>query len=120
MINKQLIDACEALGWMVHEDDDGSVELEQYSPAGEDFLFYVCPSDSTFVNEIVAYAADFDPDEHIVMWIEAKHNGGIGIPNARELVHDAEAIDEMLQELAIKLVQVECEIENAKNLSCGL
>lgn len=115
MINKQLFDVCEELGWMVHEHDGGSVVLERYSPAGEDFLLYVRPSNSTFVEEVVAYAADFDPDEHIEMWIEAKHNGGIGIPNARELVHDAEAIDEMLQELAIKLVQVECEIEKEKN-----
>lgn len=115
MINKRLIDACEELDWVVHEYDDGSVELERYSPAGEDYIFSVRPSDSTFVEEVAAYAANFDPDEHIEMWIEAKHNGVAGVPNARELVHDAEAIDEMLQELAIELVQVEYEIKNEKN-----
>ena len=46
------------------------------------------------------YAAGFDVDEHIEMWIEAKRSGTNGVPSARELVHDAEAIDKMLDELA--------------------
>ena len=45
------------------------------------------------------------------MWIEAKGFGTSGVPSARELVHDAEAIDEMLQNLAIALCEVQCEIE---------
>lgn len=34
------------------------------------------------------------------MWIEAKRSGTNGVPSARELVHDAVAIDKMLDELA--------------------
>ena len=40
MINKQLFDVCEELGWMVYEDDD-MIELQMFSPAGEDFSFSV-------------------------------------------------------------------------------
>ena len=46
------------------------------------------------------YASDFDVDDHIEMWIEARHNGVQGVPNTRTLVEDAEAIQDMLDELA--------------------
>lgn len=53
------------------------------------------------------YAANFDIDEHIELWIEAKRNGVKGVPSARELVYDAEAICKMLQELAAALAKEE-------------
>ena len=81
------------------------MELEKYSPAGEDFIVAVGVED--FVENVKKYAADFDPDEHIEMWVMARHNGTKGIPSIRELVHDAEAIDKMLQELATALQEAE-------------
>lgn len=100
----RLIDKCEELDWSVNCYDE-YVEISQQSPAGEDFSFTVDEKD--FVENVKQYAADFDPDEHVAMWIEAKQHGrDKTIPNARELVHDAEAIDEMLQNLAIALCEV--------------
>ena len=104
----RLIEKCEELDWSVHCYDE-YVEISQQSPAGEDFSFTVDEKD--FVENVKQYAADFNPDEHIAMWIEAKGFGTSGVPSARELVHDAEAIDEMLQNLAIALCEVQCEIE---------
>lgn len=89
---------CENLGWDVTVGIDGTVELEKYSPADKDFIFTVHVSN--FVKEVEEYADDFDIDDHIAMWIEAKNNGNAGVPSTRELVHDAEAIQEMLNELA--------------------
>jgi len=40
-MNARYLDACEKLDWSVHECDDGTVELEKYSPAGEDFIITV-------------------------------------------------------------------------------
>lgn len=91
-------DICENLGWNVTVDSNGTVELEKYSPADEDFIFTVPVKD--FVKAVEEYADDFDIDDHIAMWIEAKEHGTAGVPGARELVHDAEAIKEMLNELA--------------------
>lgn len=108
-MDQRLIDKCEALGWFVKCYDNKDIELYQQSPAGEDFGF--CVDEENFVENVKEYAADFDPDEHIAMWIEAKGFGTSGVPSARELVHDAEAIDEMLQNLAIALCEVQCEIE---------
>lgn len=107
-MDHRLIDKCEELDWSVNCYDE-YVEISQQSPAGEDFSFTVDEKD--FVENVKQYAADFNPDEHIAMWIEAKGFGTSGVPSARELVHDAEAIDEMLQNLAIALCEVQCEIE---------
>lgn len=95
-------DVLEGKGWSVAGyTDDGRVELETYSPAGEDFC--ICVEVEDFPEAIAEYAADFNPDEHIAIWIEAKQNGVRGVPETRELVHDAENIDKMLQELASAL-----------------
>lgn len=101
-LHQNYIDVLEGKGWSVAGyTDDGRVELETYSPAGEDFC--ICVEVDGFPEAVAEYAAGFDPDEHIAMWIEAKKNGVRGIPETRELVHDAENIDRMLQELASAL-----------------
>lgn len=114
----RLIDKCEELDWSVNCYDE-YVEISQQSPAGEDFSFTVDEKD--FVENVKQYAADFDPDEHVAMWIEAKQHGrDKTIPNARELVHDAESIDEMLQNLASALCEVQCEIEKEEAKDAAL
>lgn len=97
-LNPKFREICESLEWEVTECDDGTVELEKYSPAGEDNIITVDAED--FAREVERYADDFDIDDHIAMWIEAKRNGTAGVPSTRELVHDAEDIQEMLNELA--------------------
>ena len=99
---QKYIDVLEAHDWAVSSyTNDGRVELETYSPAGEDFC--ICVEVENFPEAIAKYAADFDPDEHIEMWIEGRNNGVRGVPSTRELVKDAEDIDKMLQELASAL-----------------
>lgn len=105
-MNEKCREICEALDWTVTCCGDGTIELQKYSPAGEDFLFYV--DAENFVNEVKEYAASFDVNEHIAMWIEARRNGISGTPSTRELVCDAEAISDMLEELAMALAR-QCE-----------
>lgn len=102
-LNPKYREICENLGWNINECDGGTVEVCQYSPAGEDFFFTV--NIKNFTKEVDEYADDFDPDEHIAMWIEARKNGVAGVPTTRELVHDAEAIQKMLKELALALTR---------------
>lgn len=98
-LKQEYIDILEALEWKVcGYTDDGRVEIETYSPGGEDFV--ICVSIEDFPKEVFAYAEYFDIDEHIVMWLEAKRNGTNGVPSTRELVHDAEEIEKMLQQLS--------------------
>jgi len=95
-------------GWNVSDTDwgDGTkgYELQQHSPAGEDFSF--CIEADDIPGNVMRQYLDFDPDEHIEMWIEARRNGVGGVPTARELVTDAEAIDGMLHDLACALADL--------------
>lgn len=104
-------DVLERLGWSFTDDGDGNIELEKYSPAGEDFIVTV--GAENFVDNVKEYAAYFDQDEHIEMWIQARRGGTRGVPSTRELVEDAAAIDAMLKELAEALFAAELEAEGA-------
>lgn len=88
------------LDWNVFISDD-DYGFETYSPAGEDFIFYIPVSDdpSHIFASIRNYADDFDVDEHVELWIGSR--GQNGVPSSvRELVEDAEEIKSMLDDLA--------------------
>lgn len=110
-MNEIYREVCENLNWSVTVCEDGTVELETTSPAGEDLIVTV--EAENFVDNVKAYAASFDKDEHIEMWIEARRSGTRGVPSARELVEDAQAIDDMLRELACALFEAELEAVGA-------
>lgn len=97
-LNPKIREIAESLEWTVREYDDGTVEFEKYSPAGEDFIFTV--NAENVESEIYDYYDNFDVDDHIEMWVKAKENRVAGVPSIRRLVEDAEAISEMLKELA--------------------
>lgn len=92
---------CEKLGWNIRDNGDGSVEICQYSPAGEDFSFTA--ERKNFVSDVKFYYDNFDVDAHIEMWVKARDCGVSGIPSVRRLVNDAEQIDSMLQDLVYAL-----------------
>ena len=95
----------ERLGWKVEEYDDETVDFSKYSPAGEDFSFVVNAKEAE--KEIYEFCNDFDVDEHVEMWIEARKSGTPGVPSARQLVEDAEDISEMLKELANAVISAQ-------------
>ena len=75
-MTEQHIAVCEALDWRVHDDpEEDYVELEKYSPAGEDFIFGV--QKGNFVKNVREYADDFDVDEHVELWIEGRGKNGV-------------------------------------------
>ncbi len=99
--------AIENYGWNVNECDFNcgtGWELYQHSPAGEDFGFAIEHNNNVekAIEEIKQYANDFDIDEHIEMWVEARHidNNRLKVPPIRILVEDAENIQEMLDNLS--------------------
>lgn len=97
-LRQEYLDILEKREWSVSGyTDDGRVELEWWSPAGEDFL--VCVNVENFPDEILDYSDDFDPDEHIEMWVKARANGRQDVPGARRLAKDAEDIQKELDAL---------------------
>lgn len=106
-LHDKLIEAAESLGWSVYE-DEGGFEISKYSPAGEDFSFFVPGKAKSLVNQVARYAADFDADEHAEMWVESR--GKNGVPDSiRALIDDADAIQEMLDELTEALAAAQKE-----------
>lgn len=97
-IDQKYLRVIEDLGWHISYDpDDVSIEIGRTSPAGEDFSFEVYAKD--FPQGVIEAVDDFDPDEHAEMWVS--HRGERGCPSSiHELIEDAEAIKEMLRELA--------------------
>lgn len=114
---EKLLDKAEETDWTYHiyKEYDGRtyVELEKYSPAGEDFVMTIdfieeSPIQS-FLDELVDYYSDFDVDEHVEMYANCR--GENGVPETfRELVEDAEAIEEMIEDLSIVLHEKRYEL----------
>lgn len=100
----RIIKKADELEWACRVCDDGGLEFEKYSPAGEDFIFYVGGDNP--VREVQEYARGFDADEHAEMWVESR--GKRGVPDSiRALIDDADAIQEMLTELADALAELD-------------
>ena len=103
---EKFLEKAEGLDWsynLYKEDDNCTfVEMEKYSPLGEDFFMDIYfeegnPID-TFMDGLYEYYLNFDPEDHAAMWI--KNRGKNGTPNSiRDLIDDAYAIKDMIQEL---------------------
>ena len=87
----ELKDFIEDLGWSIYDSDEQYWEIEQYSPAGEDFLFSICHNGDVekAIIEIKDFCKYFDK----------------GVPSATELVADADSIQEMLEDLSYNLTK---------------
>jgi len=97
-----LVERAEALGWDCDvNSEDSSIGFSQASPAGDNFSFCVYGNTvEEIVRSIREYADDFDMEDHVKMWLDAKESGVSGVPSVSELVEDAKAIKEMLDALA--------------------
>lgn len=97
-LKKAMKAKAEELGWSWDEGFDGSVELENWSPAGEDII--VTLVGENIAQEMRDYANSFDEEDHVRELLNAKANGFAGVPDLKTLVGDAEEIQEMLDGLA--------------------
>lgn len=106
MLNK-MYEKMRELDWKFHDpeieegtEEDIEIEIENWSPAGENIIETI-RFDGTpegLLQSLKENAESFDVDDHVEMWIEGR--GKNGVPDtARELVEDAEAIQEMLDDL---------------------
>ena len=79
------------------------IELETYSPEGEDVLVSLTydGTEKDFIREFNDYAEGFDAEDHAEMWIECR--GKNGVPDSiKDLLEDAEWIKERLQKALAK------------------
>ncbi len=112
---KAMLEKAEKMGWSSNvwkesfHNDTVYVEMGQYSPSGEDFFMSIdFDKDNqvqSFLRNLRAYYESFDIDEHVMLWVESR--GENGCPSSiRALVEDAEAIKNMIGELAVALENI--------------
>lgn len=100
-------------GWRLNEINETKgncyveVEIENWSPAGEDLPETIFIEEGeTFAHAVRKWANSFDIDDHVELWAECR--GTRGVPSSiRELLDDAEAIQEMFNDLAEALEDAE-------------
>ncbi|WP_087281971.1 hypothetical protein [Eubacterium sp. An3] len=118
---KKLLSKAEELGWKYdirEEDKRRYVELQKYSPAGEDFHMDIDIGKeipvTDFMDNLASY--DFDPDEHAEEKIKVR--GKNGVPDSiRTLIEDAEEIGKMISDLYVACWKVFIEEEELKSSS---
>ena len=93
-------------GWRCEERN--YVELEKYSPAGEDFGMIIDFNKEdpvgSCLEDLEEYANNFNVGEHAEMWIPGRGKGGRP-SSISELIQDAEDIKKMVFELLDALTQ---------------
>ena len=107
----RIVKVAESLDWKcrVYDKYDKEIELEKYSPAGEDFIMTISFDPkapiTSFYDNLYDYYNDFDPEEHAAMWINER--GKNGVPDSiRVLLDDAESIEDMIRELCFAIAEL--------------
>lgn len=117
---QSIIHAAESLDWSVFcskqkdvgQEEYCTLELERYSPAGEDFIFTAGgTTPNEIIGDIIDYARNFDTEDHITEMLIAKRNGLAGVPDVQTLVEDADEIAFMLCELSGALRPILKEVQ---------
>ena len=116
---EELLDTAEEMGWsyrIYKEDSDRAyVELKKFSPAGGAFSIEVDFIEESeiisFLDDLYDVYASFDVDEYVDMY--ASQRGENGVPGTyKELLEDAESIEEMIKELYDSLHDRKNELMN--------
>lgn len=103
MISQKILDALADNNWKPYIDtDDKSIDLEWYSPAGEDFMLsFSVKDDDDFLSQLFDAYMNFDTEQHAI-----ENYGMSGAPGLRVLLDDADAIEGELQRLWFELSKV--------------
>ena len=95
------ISLCGEISERTYNNDGYDVELETYSPEGEDVIISLIydGTEEDFIKQFESYAEDFDAEEHAETYINMR--GKNGVPESiKNLLEDAEWQKEMLLEVA--------------------
>jgi hypothetical protein len=100
-IYEWLVETIKDLDWSVYEDGKG-LEMGKYSPAGQDFTFYLSTEGSfgDFCCDMIHYIDGYDPSYEASLWIGPDGHGRNGAPyDMKDLYEDMEACEANMREL---------------------
>lgn len=101
-LTDELTDIIEKHEWSIDYEDDGTIYLSKYSPAGQDFGFYIEKVESIeeFADKIYDQYNEYDVSEAAYMWLDESGHGKNGAPYEMEDVYkDMEACEQNILEL---------------------
>ena len=110
LLEKHDFSVCGEITERTYNNDGYDVELETYSPEGEDVIVSLIydGTEEGFIKAFRSYAEDFDAEDHAEMWIECR--GKNGVPDSiKDLLEDAEWIKDTLMEIADELKELDEE-----------
>ena len=94
----------ETEGWTIGDiDENGNVELSNEVPNGQEFSIVV--SVDNIKKDIINY--DYDYEEYVYEALKAKKEGIQGVPSVFILCENAQAFDEMLDDLSYSLIEAD-------------
>lgn len=95
---EQITQIAESLGWSV-DVDDSDITFSQYTPAGQDFSFYV-DKNKDIAAEVLDYYEGYDPSAEAIMWCDSSGHGKNGAPYLlKDIIADMEAAEAMVETL---------------------
>lgn len=115
LLEKHDFSVCGQITYRTYSNDGYDVELETYSPAGEDVIVPLIydGTEESFIKAFRRCAEGFDAEEHAEMWIESR--GKNGVPDSiKDLLEDAEWIKDTLMEIAEELIELDDQPEDEK------
>lgn len=105
LTNEALQEIFDETSWIfksfeVLEKGQMTIEIENWSPAGEDLVetIWLTGTEEALPSDFYEFWNNFDPDEHAEMWLAQRGKNGVPL-SIRELINDVDAIDEMLKRL---------------------
>lgn len=93
--------------WRIDYNEDKTITFGRYTSTGEDWYFSISPTDKTLCEQLYDWIMDFDINEDVYMWLEAKSNGVAGVPDVELLVESAKEKQAFVEELREILLPIE-------------
>ena len=101
-LTDELTDIIEKHEWSIDYEDDGTIYFSKYSPAGQDFGFYIEKVESIeeLADKIYDQYNEYDVSEAAYLWLDESGHGKDGAPyDMQDVYEDMEACEQNILEL---------------------
>lgn len=107
----KLMKQIENLDWRVNKEREDStcLELQKYSPAGQDFFITIDTENDRdiFLENLYSYYENYDISYETYLWLDELGHGRNGAPyDMRDLYNDMEACEQMVYDLYHSLINI--------------
>lgn len=94
---QKYIDALENLGFYSNgtPEEDGTLEIQFITDHnGQETAYLNIDTSETLIDDLYELYDVFDLNEYVTLWLDAKRHGKPGVPDAADLVHDGQQIEQ--------------------------